>query len=166
MNYECTNYLILSARYLIIIISLSLSLFLSFSPPSLSSHSPLSLPPSISLPSLSFSLNTIHLGTVILKHTEALLRCYTVYCVNYDDATTALVKFLKKKNEFRKWHDKVCDYTLLFLSLLLLLSPSLSFLFFLLFLTKHSRSTKIQFLPLHLSLSLSRFMTHCVRVFL
>ena len=47
------------------------------------------------------------LGKIILRHTETLLQCYTVYCVNYDEATVLLSKLLKKKSDFRRWHDKV-----------------------------------------------------------
>ena len=47
------------------------------------------------------------LGTIFLQHTDSLLGCYTLYCVGYDEATLCLVKLLKKRSEFRKWHDKV-----------------------------------------------------------
>jgi len=47
------------------------------------------------------------IGTIFLQHTENLLGCYTLYCVNYDEATVTLVRLLKKNSDFRKWHDKI-----------------------------------------------------------
>ena len=43
----------------------------------------------------------------MLKHTETLLQSFTIYCVNYDDATALLVRLLKKTPDFRRWHAKV-----------------------------------------------------------